>query len=342
VIPQNSIRAFRGEVLMTLSEREKGYAYYSGFLLDAEYRYVILNDSEYGTRAQFTFPLYSGQTLFTDLTVAVDGTDIGKDLSFAADSVAWTWKMRPREQITVEIGYSTRGMDVFYYRVPDQRYINDFEFTLTVDRLPTSLLNYPDGVLAPTGIRSTADGAGSVLSWKLNRAITTAGMGVALLRPEQPGEKVLRILVNGPVALSMLGALLALTMMILASSIHLLDFTLVVAAYCVEYLVMAGVSDFIFGFWGSLILGAGLTLFLTYLLFRRLRSRLLKILLFGLVVFFSVLYPLSGLIDQISTLNSFNTVLQVGMIVYLFGLLSYARVRTASAAAKGMATEPSG
>jgi hypothetical protein len=325
-IPQNSILSFRGEATMTLSEREKGYAYYSGFLLDAKYRYIILNDSAYDTRAEFTLPLCSGQTLFKDLTVSIDGTDIGRELMFGADIVTWQRKMRPHEQIAVEIGYSTRGMDFFFYRVPGQRYINDFEFTLTIDRLRTDLLNYPDGVLTPTGIRPTADGAGSILTWKLNRAITTAGMGVALLRPEQPGEKVLRILINSPVALSMLGALLALTVMILAASIHLLDFTLILAAYSVEYLVMAGISDLFFGFWGSLALGATLTMFLAYLLLRRVTPRLLKILLFSLIAFFSILYPLSGLIDQIATLNSFNAVLQVGMIVYLFSLLLYSRV----------------
>jgi hypothetical protein len=160
-------------------------------------------------------------------------------------------------------------------------------------------------------------------------------MGVALVRPEQPGEKVLRILVNSPVALTMLGALLALTTMILGLPLSLMDLILIAAAYCVEYLAMAGVSDFFFGFWGSLILGAALTLFLAFLLFRRLPSRLLKILLFILVAFYSVAYPLSGLIDQIAALNSFNAVLQVGMIVYLFGLLLYARVRTQPAPAGG-------
>jgi hypothetical protein len=333
-IPQNSILSFCGEAEMVLSEREKGYAYYSGFVLSADYRYVVINDSEYATRAEFAFPISANQTLFKDLSVRIDGTDIGGDLLFAEGMVTWQRKMRPQEQITVEIGYTTRGMDYFYYRVPDRRYINDFDFTLTIDRLPVSLLNYPDGVLTPTDIRP-APGGGSILTWKLDRAITTAGMGVALVRPEQPGEKVLRILVNSPVALTMLGALLALTTMILGLPLSLMDLILIAAAYCVEYLAMAGVSDFFFGFWGSLILGAALTLFLAFLLFRRLPSRLLKILLFILVAFYSVAYPLSGLIDQIAALNSFNAVLQVGMIVYLFGLLLYARVRTQPAPAGG-------
>lgn len=330
-VPQNSIRSFRGDAQMTLSEREKGYAYYSGFLLDANYHYAILNDSDSLTDADFAFPLSSGQTLFQNFTVQVDGADIGSDLRFGRDMVFWSRKMDPHEQITVDIAYASRGMDFFYYRVPNQRYLNDFEFTLTVDRLPTTLLNYPDGVLTPSEIQATSDGYGSILTWRLNQAITTAGMGVALIQPEQPGEKVLRVLVNSPFALTMLGAMLALTMMILGLSVNLIDLALLAGAYCVEYLVMAGASDFFFGFWGSLVLGAVLTLFLAFLLFRKLPSRLLKVLLFSLIAFFTLLYPLSGLLDQIAALNSFNALLQVGMIVYLFGLSLYARVR-----AKGM------
>jgi hypothetical protein len=334
-VPQNSIQSFRGEAKMALSEREKGYAYYSGFFLDAKFHYVILNDSDFLTDADFTFPLSSNQTLFKDFTVTVDGQDIGPDLRFGPDMVSWTRKMDPHQQIPVDIAYSSRGMDFFYYSVPSSRYINDFEFTLTVDRLPTTLLNYPDGVLTPTAIHATSDGNGSILTWRLDKAITTAGMGVALVQPEQPGEKVLRVLASSPYALTMLGAILALTLLILGMPVNLLDLALVAGAYCVEYLVMAGVSDFFFGFWGSLALGAGLTLLLAFLLFRRIPSRLAKVLLFALIAFFTIVYPLSGLISQIASLNSFNALLQVGMILYLFVLSLYARVRARSAHGTG-------
>jgi hypothetical protein len=325
-IPQNSILSFRGDAQMAISEREKGYAYYSGFLLTANFHYVILNDSDLTTDADFYFPLSEHQTLFKDFSVQEDGRDIGSDLRFSQDMVSWSQKMTPHEQFQLDIAYSSRGMDYFYYRVPYQRYITDFEFTLAIDRLPTTLLNYPDGVLTPTEIQATADGNGSILTWRLNQAITTAGMGVALIPPEQPGEKVLRLLANSPYALTMLGSLLVLTLLILGLPVNLMDLALLGGIYCVDYLVMAGVSDFFFGFWGSLVLGAALTLLLAFLLFRKLPSRLAKMLLFGLIAFYAVLYPLSGLIDQIASLNSFNALLRVGMIIYLFLLALYSRI----------------
>jgi len=138
-------------------------------------------------------------------------------------------------------------------------------------------------------------------------------------------------LLEAPVIALKIGAILALTLLILGYPVNLLEMALLVGVYSVEYLVMAGISDFFFGFWGSLIIGAGLTLILAFLLFRNLPSRLLKILLFGLIAFFTVLYPLSGLLDQIASLNSFNAMLQAGMIVFLFGLSLYSRLRAKAA-----------
>jgi hypothetical protein len=79
------------------------------------------------------------------------------------------------------------------------------------------------------------------------------------------------------------------------------------------------------GFWGSLILGAGLTLLLAFLFFRKYSSRLLKILLLGLVAFFTLVYPLSGLLTDLLVWNSFDSLFQAGMIVYLFILAVFIR-----------------
>jgi len=324
-VPQNSIRSFRGNAIMTLSEREKGYAYYSGFILQADFQYVVLNDSTFRTNADFSFPLSPGQTLFQDFNVKIDGVDIEPDLRFETDRVFWTKPMAAHQQIQVDISYTSRGMDYFYYQIPIQRDIRDFIFTLRVDRLPMSLLNYPSGVLTPTEIQPTEDGLGSILTWKFDRAITTTGMGVALIQPEQPGEKVLRVLASSPYALTMLGAMLALTLLILGLGVNFLELALLAGAYCVQYMLMAGLSDYFFGFWGSLILGAGLTLLLAFLLFRKHSSRLLKILLLGLVAFFTLVYPLSGLLTDLLVWNSFDSLFQAGMIVYLFILAVFVR-----------------
>ena len=293
--------------------------------VDLEYQ--VVNDSDIATDATFTFPLSAGQTLFEDFVVTMDDKDLSADLRFATDLVSWTTKMKPHQKSMIHITYSSRGMDYFYYQIPIQREIKDFVLTLTVDRLPVSLLNYPDGVITPTKIESTPDGNGSILTWELDRAITVAGMGVALVQPQQPGAQVLRVLVISPYALTLLGAMLALTMLIWGLKVQFLDLALLSAVYTMQFLLMSAISDYFFGFWGSLLLGAALTLFLAFLLFRKLPSRPLRIIIYLLVAFFTVAYPLSGLLTELSDQNAFNMLLQAGLILYITILSLYVNNR---------------
>lgn len=327
IVPQNSLRGFVGDVQMQLSEREKGYALYSGYVIEVTFNYEVVNDAAFVTDAEFTFPLAQGQTLFENFIITMDGRDLSTDLRFSGDRVAWTTPMQPQQTSQIVITYASRGMDYFYYQIPVQREIKNFVLTLTIDRLPVGLLNYPDNVITPTDIKPTSDGRGSILTWQLDRAITVAGMGVALLQPEQPGAQVLRVLIISPYALTLLGAMLVLTMLIWGLPTRFLDLALLSAVYSMQFLLMAAISDYFFGFWGALLLGAGLTLFLSFLLFRQLPSRLLQGLIYALVVFFSLVYPLSGLLTELTQQNAFNLLLQAGLIVYLTGLSLYVEGR---------------
>lgn len=319
-VPQNSIVGFTGDVQMTLSEREKGYALYSGYILDVNFVYEVVNASEYETDVTFTFPLSAGQAMFENFVITMDDKDLSPQLRIASNNVTWLVKMKPAQKSKLNITYSSRGMDYFYYQIPVQREIKNFTLELTIDRLPISLINYPDGVITPTEIISTNDGKGSKLIWRLDRAITVAGMGVSLLPPEQPGAQVLRVLVISPYALTLLGAMLALTMLIWGIQIRFLDLALLSAVYSMQFLLMSAISDLVFGFWGSLIIGAVLTLVLSYLLFRRMPLRPMRISIYSLIIFFAVIYPLSGLITELSYQNAFHAMLQVGLILYIAGL----------------------
>ncbi len=339
--PQNSITGFEGETHLTVSEREKGYAYYSGFEADVNLTYEVANVSDEPTEADFYFPLPPSQTLLEDFLITSDGEDIGAMVNIGGDMVTWTEPMQPHQRKEIAVSYRARGMEYFYYQIPAQREIRNFSLTITVDRLPVSLVNYPEGCLTPTDLEPTPDGRGSILSWTFDRTITTAGMGVALPQPEQPGANVLRGLERSPYALTLLIATLGLTLVLLGEPIRFLDLALLAAVYCLEFLLMASISDTVLGFWGSLAAGAALTSLLAYLLYRRHPSKLLRALVAGLVLFFTVVYPLAGLLTDLSQRTAFDALVQVGLIVYLFGLALVTRLRrgapavAAEAAAQG-------
>jgi hypothetical protein len=338
-VEQNSIVGFVGDIQMKLSERRKGYALYSGYVLDVVLQYDVVNDTDIETEAVFTFPLSAGQTLFENLIIQMDDRDLSADLRFASDVISWTSVMQPHQESEIVITYSSRGMDHFYYQIPVQREIKNFVLTLTIDRLPVSLLNYPDGVITPTNIQATEDGNGSILTWELDRAVTVAGMGVALPQPTQPGAQVLRVLVLSSYAMTLLGAMLALTMLIWGMHVRFLDLSLLLAVYSMQFIIMAAISDYFFGFWGSLLVGAALTMFLAYLLFRKLPSRPLRIIIYVLVGFFTIVYPLSGLLSELSQQDAFNMLVQVGLILYITILSLYSSRKLAEIDTSATASE---
>lgn len=326
-VPQNSITAFEGEVNLALSERTKGYALYNGYTIEARYEYQVENKSSLETEVEFDFALTPGQRLYDDFLITVDEVDVSGELLFRGDIVRWTTVFSPSQTRTIEVSYISRGMESYYYQIPNRREIRDFGLTVTIDRLSVDMLNYPDGVLTPMNIEMTNDGQGSILRWELDRAITTAGMGVSLPQPEQPGEQVLRVLNKSPYAITLLGVMVALTMLLMSEPVNFLTLALMVAVYAGQFLVMSAISDYFPGFAGAMIVGAALTCLPGYLLFRSHPSRLLRYLMYGLIGFFSLVYPLSGLLpDQISS-SSFDGLVQFFLIMYLFGVALHVRIQ---------------
>jgi hypothetical protein len=331
-IPQNSIIAFTGQFDLRLSEREKGYGLYSGFVVDADFTYDILNDFNETTEVDYVLPLSPSQLFFENFKILYDGEDISPVLRFGNDMIQWRGNMEPHQKSTIRVIYTSRGMSYLYYQIPTQRPIKNFVLTVTIDKLPVTLLNYPEGILAPTTIQPFNNGKGSTLTWEFDSAITTAGMGVALLQPEQPGAKVFRVLDNSSLALTLMIALVAITLLLFGQSILLIDLALLGAAYCALFLVMAGISDYSFSFWGSLVVGATLTLVLVALILRR-QPPIARWLVFGLVAFFTAIYPLFGLLREATDANAFDTLVQVAAAVYIVAVAQIQQRRGAKQAA---------
>jgi hypothetical protein len=315
-VEQNSILSFQGTVDLKLNMRKKGSAYYSGFESEVSFLYEIKNDSDKTTDAVFSFPLSESQVMYDKFRIFEGARDMSDLLRFREGEIEWSRKMRPGEETTLSITYFSRGMDTFYYQIPDPREIRDFSLTLTVDRLAVSDVNYPGGCIPPTEpIKATADGRGSVLTWKFDRAVTSAGMGLALPSPEQPGLQVTRALNGSSYALIFLVTAVCLTLLAHGHGARLLEISLVAAMYSIPYIVMASVSDFLLGFWGTVVLGTALVLGLSFLLFRKYPTPT-QWRLYGLVGFFSLVYPMLQLFDTgQAVLDGIVTIL---LIVYLF------------------------
>jgi hypothetical protein len=331
-IPQNSIVGFRGKVDMRLSEpekRAKGQLIFNGYTLEARYEYNVVNESDLETEAEFNFPLAPEQILYDNFSITADGQNINSQLQFAPDVVSWKSVMKPQQQSEIMVTYTARGMEDYFYQVPVQREIKNFALTLTVNSQAIHIITEPGSELTRPEYETTNNGA--ILSWQLDRTIMAPKLGLVLDRPERlyaPHVKVFQVLRNGPHALILMATTLALTLLIRGKPIRFLDLALISGACCGHFFIIAGVSDCL-GLWGSLALGASLVGLLTFLLFHKLPSILSRVLIYILVGFFTVAYPLSGLFNETAQRNSFDAIVQVGLIVYLFGLSLYTRIERA-------------
>jgi hypothetical protein len=320
-VEQNPILGFTGQFDLSLSEREKGYALYSGFVLNAKFTYDVTNDSEQKTEAEFVLPLSDDQTIFDGFQVFMDGKDMASALRYGDNYVRWMVNMEPHQKSQVKVTYRSRGMDYFYYQISTRHEVANFDLTVTIDKLPVALLNYPDGTLSPTTVNPTSDGRGSTLNWKLDHTITTAGMGVALIQPQQPGADVFRVLNSSALALTMLIGTIALVLLLLNQTVNFLDLALMAAIYAAQFFVMASLSDSPLKFGGAWIAGAALSLVLVALLLRRQTFTLSRWMIFGLFAFFAVIYPLSGLLTDLNQANTFDLLTKVGLVVFVAALV---------------------
>jgi len=332
LVPQNSIVGFRGDIDLALSEPEKrraGYPLYNTYTANARYKYDVINDSSETTEVEFRFPLGQSPSLLCEnLSVTVDGKDISPQLRVISNTLTWKSTMTPQQRSEVAIAYTVKGMDRFDYQIPIQREIRNFALTMTVNSWAFYTMVEPEGGQMTPKVKWLNDPKGTVLSWELDRTVMTPKMGIAFVQPERPYApfgKILQVSQTGPEALALAGAVLALTLLICKQPVYPVDLALFAGAYCAQFLSITGLSDY-FGLWGAFIVGASMAATLTFLVFHSLSSTPLRVLIYVLAGFFIFVYPSSGLWVETQR-NTFNSILQVGLIVYLFGLSLYSRLR---------------
>lgn len=263
-VPQNSLLRTRGEVTLTRSERMKGTAKYPGFLLDCQYHYIVRNFAERNTTANFNFPLSPGQSKFDRFLVLVDGVDQSAHLSLNEYAASWSMPMSPGQEARVDISYASQGLQRFYYQVADVREIRDFLLILDLPDIPRKDINYPEGCIPPTRLKSLNNAHGSRLSWRMDRAITTRGMGIALPDPAQPGQQVARVLRYAWRGGMLLIVALVITAIAFGRGFQPLPFILVTGVYVGQFMLLAAINDLFPTFWiawgisaaGAIILSA--------------------------------------------------------------------------------------
>lgn len=252
----------RHDVALRQNPRKKGSALYGGYETDCRFTWRLKNPANGSNRCNLIFPLPASGAMYDDLSATLDGQDVLPQVQIREGALVLARDVQPNDTLDFKLAFKSRGMSFWYFQVREAREVRDFTLTLTLPDLSKERLNYPEGCMTPTSIHPLPGGAGSVLTYRLDHALSNKGMGVALPQLPQPGATTNAVLAEIERAWVLLFAMLALSLT-LASVKHAVVLTaLFGAATAFAYGLLGDFSDLLFGFWGT----GGLVLLPSFLL----------------------------------------------------------------------------
>ena len=250
----NPFVAAHHDVMLKQNPRKKGSAFYGGYETDCNFTWKLRNPSGTNEKCTLTFPLPASGAMYDGLVATLDGKDVLPQMEIKDSSLVLGIDVQPEQMMDFRVAFKSRGLSVWDFQVREPREIRDFTLTLTLPDLQKAKLNYPDGCMTPTKIEPTKDNQGSVLTYRLDHALTDKGMGIALPQLPQPGETTRAVLDETEDAWLLVFAVLLLSLT-LASVRHAVLLTILFAtATAFGYGLLANFSDLLLGFWGTAIL----------------------------------------------------------------------------------------
>ncbi len=343
-VPMNPFLAAKHEITLRQNPRKKGSAMYGGYDTSCHFQWRLQNSGERNLSSVLKFPLPAAAGMYNDLAATLNGKNVLPQMQLKDGALVLNrdWKMG--ENLDLSVSFTSRGMSSWYFQVREPREIRDFILTLTLPDVPQGRLNNPEGCMAPTAVKETADKLGSILSYRLDHAISSKGMGIALPPPPQPGATTNGVLGETERAWLLLYAALMFGLVLgslgndwkflpvpaganaaqvysqsaIASAVLLCIFF--GAATACGYAMLADFSDVLFGFWGTAILVlVPMFLGLSWLLTRIAPVRTARLLEIQLLLF-GLLYPLAAGLDSERQSLYFNLCLLIALGLIAFQL----------------------
>ena len=253
-VTANPFVAARHDIVLKQNPRKKGSAYYGGYETVCHFSWKLINPANAAQQCNLVFPLPASSSMYDELSATLNGQDVLPQMQIRNGTLVLNLDLQSNEAMDFKISFKSRGVSFWYFQVREAREIRDFLLTLTLPDLPQAKLNYPGGCMTPTEIASTADGAGCVLTFHLDHAISNQGMGIALPSLPQPGENTNAVLSETERAWLLSFAMVGLTLTIIQLRHAVLVSILFGSATALVYGLLAGFSDLLFGFVGTAIL----------------------------------------------------------------------------------------
>jgi hypothetical protein len=242
------------DVVMRQNTRKKGSALYGGYETTCRFRWKLKNPADRDLNSLLNFPLPSATGIYDDLTATLNGKDILPQMQLKDGALVLARDTKANESLDLAISFKSRGMSDWFFQVKEPREIRDFLLTLTLPDLAKAHLNFPEGCMTPTAIKPTPDNHGTILTFRLDHAISSKGMGIALPTVTQPGETTNTVLGEVERGWLLVFAMLVFGLTLAGTGQAVLLSVLFGAAGACAYGLLGDFSDLLFGFWGTAVL----------------------------------------------------------------------------------------
>ncbi len=250
----NPFVATRHEVTLRQNPRKKGSAFYGGYETDCSFNWKLRNPSDATQMCLLTFPLPASDAMYDGLVATLDGRDVLPEMEIKDSSLVFERGIQGNEAMDFHIAFKSRGLSDWYFQVREPREIRDFTLTLNLPDMAKAKLNYPDDCMTPTLATPTKNNAGTVLTYRLDHALTDKGMGISLPELPQPGATTRAVLNQAGDAWLLAFAALTLSFALVGTRYAVLLVILFSTATAFGYGLLADFSDLLFGFWGTAVL----------------------------------------------------------------------------------------
>jgi hypothetical protein len=286
------------DITLTQNPRKKGSALYGGYETACKFTWKLKSPADRTTKCTLRFPLPAQGAMYDELVATVNGQDVLPKMELSEAALVLTRDLEPNEELNVAISFKSRGMSFWYFQVTEQREIRDFTLTLNLPDMPRAKLNYPEGCMSPTDVKPTADNRGSLLTYRLDHAISHKGMGVSLPTLPQPGATTNAVLGEAERGWMLIVATLLLSFTLGAVRHAVLLTVLFASGVALAFGVLGDFSDLLFGFWGTAALVFLPLLLLLAWIAKRTAGGTNGKILSTLLFVFGALYPIAAGLDD--------------------------------------------
>lgn len=225
---------------LKLDQRLKGLMWFSLYALTFDGTWTYTHEGVPGRlQLEFQFPDPNG--LYDAFRFVVDGVDRARELRPQNGNVSLDLPVEPGQKVSLEIGYKTRGMDLWKYLPADGvANLENFSLNMTTDFAD---IDYPPYALSPSN--RTEQAGGWKLDWTFKQLVTGHAIGMVTPTPIQPGELAAELSFSAPISLLFFFLILFVLATLKGIDIHPINYLFLAGAFFAFHLLFAYSVDLI-------------------------------------------------------------------------------------------------